>query len=155
MSTGLDTFDTTVQESNLWLKAVMDRLDTTDRHRAYAALRAVLHALRDRIGPESAAHLGAQLPMLLRGLYYEGWDPTNKPTKERHEEAFLARIAQELPRATEDEVEEGALAVLDVLSKYVDRSAAVKIAVMFPQDLRKFWPAFVQEAARNRQQGAA
>ena len=155
MSTGLDIFDKTVQESNLWLKAVMDRLDTADRRRAYTSLRAVLHALRDRIGPESAAHLGAQLPMLLRGLYYEGWDPTNKPTKERHEEAFLARIAQELPRATESEVEQGALAVLDVLSKYVDQGVAVKIATMFPHDLRKFWPSFIQTAAKNRQEGTA
>ena len=155
MSTGLDIFDRTVQESNLWLKDIMDRLETVDRHQAYSSLRAVLHALRDRIGPESAARLGAQLPMLLRGLYYEGWDPTNKPTKERHEEAFLARIARELPRATESEVEQGALAVLDVLSKHVDRGAAVKIATMFPHDLRKFWPSFIQTAAKNRQEGAA
>ena len=155
MSTGLDIFDRTVQESNLWLKDIMDRLETVDRHQAYSSLRAVLHALRDRIGPESAAHLGAQLPMLLRGLYYEGWDPTNKPTKERHEEAFLARIVRELPRATESEVEQGALAVLDVLSKHVDRGAAVKIATMFPHDLRKFWPSFIQTAAKNRQEGAA
>ena len=155
MSTGLDIFDRTVQESNLWLKDIMDRLETVDRHQAYSSLRAVLHALRDRIGPESAAHLGAQRPMLLRGLYYEGWDPTNKPTKERHEEAFLARIVRELPRATESEVEQGALAVLDVLSKHVDRGAAVKIATMFPHDLRKFWPSFIQTAAKNRQEGAA
>jgi uncharacterized protein (DUF2267 family) len=155
MTTGLDTFDKTVQESNLWLKDIMDRLGTTDRHHAYSSLRAVLHAVRDRIGPESAAHLGAQLPMLLRGLYYEGWDPTNKPTKERHEEAFLAHIARELPRAEEGDVEQGALAVLDVLSKHIDRGAAVKIAAMFPSDLRKLWPAFIQEAAKVRQQGAA
>jgi uncharacterized protein (DUF2267 family) len=153
MSTGLDTFDKTVQESNLWLKDVMDRLDTEDRHRAYSSLRAVLHALRDRIGPESAAHLGAQLPMLIRGLYYEGWDPTNKPSKERHEDAFLAHIARELPRAEEGEVEQGAMAVLDVLSKHVDRGGAVKIAGMFPAELRRFWPAFIQEAAKGRQQG--
>lgn len=149
MTTGLDTFDKTVQESNLWLKDIMERLDTDDRHYAYSTLRAVLHALRDRIGPESAAHLGAQLPMLLRGLFYEGWDPTNKPTKERHEEAFLAHIARELPRAAEDEVEQGTLAVLDVLSKHVDRGAAVKIAGMFPRELRKFWPAFIQTAAQG------
>jgi len=153
MSTGLDTFDKTVQETNLWLKDIMDRLDTEDRHRACSSLRAVLHALRDRIGPESAAHLGAQLPMLIRGLYYEGWDPTNKPTKERHEDAFLAHIERELPRAEEGEVEQGALAVLDVLSKQVDRGAAVKIAGMFPAELRRFWPAFIQEAAKARQQG--
>ena len=155
MSTGLDTFDKTVQESNLWLKDIMERLGTSDRHHAYSTLRAVLHALRDRIGSENAAHLGAQLPMLLRGLFYEGWDPTNKPTKERHEEAFLAHIAREMPRAEPGEVEQGTLAVFDVLSKHIDRGAAAKIAGTFPQDLRKFWPAFIQEAAKGRQQGAA
>ncbi|MBK5199415.1 MAG: DUF2267 domain-containing protein [Methyloceanibacter sp.] len=155
MSTGLDTFDKTVQESNLWLKDLTERLNTFDRHHAYSTLRAVLHALRDRIGPENAAHLGAQLPMLLRGLFYEGWDPTGKPSKERHEAAFLAHIARELPRADESEVEEGTRAVFDVLSKHIDRGAAVKLAGMFPQELRKFWPAFIQEAARGRQTGAA
>ncbi|HSD92215.1 MAG TPA: DUF2267 domain-containing protein [Methyloceanibacter sp.] len=155
MSTGLDTFDKTVQESNLWLKDLMERLNTTDRHHAYSSLRAVLHALRDRIGPEVAAHLGAQLPMLLRGLFYEGWDPTGKPTKERHEAQFLAHIARELPRATEDDVEKAASAALDVLSKHIDRGTAVKIAAMFPLELRKFWPAFIQEAAQGRQPGAA
>ena len=111
MSAGLDTFDKTVQESNLWLKDVMEWLDTRDRHHAYSTLRAVLHALRDRIGPESAAHLGAPLPMLLRGLFYEGWDPTGKPSKAP---AFLAHIAKELPRAAEGEVEQGVTAVFDV-----------------------------------------
>jgi uncharacterized protein (DUF2267 family) len=154
MTTGLDTFDKTVQESNLWLKDVMERLNTYDRHHAYSTLRAVIHALRDRIGPENAAHLGAQLPMLLRGLFYEGWDPTGKPTKERHENAFLAHIARELPRATNREIEAGACAVLDVLSKHIDRGAAVKLAAILPQDLRKFWPEFIQTAARERQQGA-
>jgi uncharacterized protein (DUF2267 family) len=155
MATGLDTFDKTVQESNLWLKDLMERLNTDDRHRAYSILRAVLHALRDRIGPENAAHLGAQLPMLLRGLFYEGWDPAAQPTKERHEAAFLAHIARELPRAEADEVERGVYAVLDVLSKHIDRGAAVKLAGIFPQELRKFWPAFIQEAARERQAGTA
>ena len=155
MTTGLDTFDKTVQESNLWLKDVMERLNTYDRHHAYSTLRAVIHALRDRIGPENAAHLGAQLPMLLRGLFYEGWDPTGKPTKERHENAFLAHIARELPRATNREIEAGACAVLDVLSKHIDRGAAVKLAAILPLDLRRFWPAFIQTAARERQQGAA
>jgi uncharacterized protein (DUF2267 family) len=155
MSTGLDTFDKTVQESNLWLKDVMERLDTLDRHHAYSTLRAVLHGLRDRIGPESAAHLGAQLPMLLRGLFYEGWDPTGKPTKERHEAAFLAHIAKELPRAEAGEVEQGAIAVLDVLSKHIDRASAVKLATMFPKELRKFGPAFIRQAVQERQAGAA
>jgi uncharacterized protein (DUF2267 family) len=67
----------------------------------------------------------------------------------------LARIERELTRAEPGEAEQGALAVLDVLSKHVDRGAAVKIAGMFPQELRRFWPAFIQTAAVERQQGAA
>jgi uncharacterized protein (DUF2267 family) len=155
MTTGLDVFDKTVQESNLWLKDIMERLSTDDRHRAYSTLRAVLHSLRDRIGPESAAHLGAQLPMLLRGVFYEGWDPTGKPTKDRHAVAFLTHVGRELPRSDTIEIEEGVRAVLDVLSKHIDRGEAVKIAAMFPLELRKFWPAFIQSEARDKQQGAA
>jgi uncharacterized protein (DUF2267 family) len=155
MTTGLDVFDKTVQESNLWLKDIMERLATDDRHRAYSTLRAVLHSLRDRIGAESAAHLGAQLPMLLRGVYYEGWDPTDKPTKDRHVMAFLAHLGRELPRSDTIEIEEGVHAVLDVLSKHIARGEAVKIAAMFPLELRKFWPAFIQSEVRDKQQGAA
>lgn len=59
--TGLDAFDTTVQESNHWLKIMMGELDIADRRIAFNALRAALHALRDRIGLENAVHLGAQL----------------------------------------------------------------------------------------------
>jgi uncharacterized protein (DUF2267 family) len=155
MATGLDVFDKTVQESNLWLKDIMERLGTDDRHHAYSILRGVLHGLRDRIGGESAAHLGAQLPMLLRGLYYEGWDPTGKPTKERHAMEFLAHIAREVPRADTIEVEQGVRAVFDVLSKHIDRGEAVKLATMFPLELRQFWPAFIQSEAKGKQQGAA
>ena len=149
MTTGLDVFDTTVQETNLWLKDVMERIGTYDRHNAYSTLRAVLHAVRNRIGPENAAHLGAQLPMLIRGLYYEGWDPTGKPTKERHEAQFLAHIAKELPRAEVGEVKRGTRAVFDVLAKRIDRGAAVKMAIIFPEELLKFWPALIQETVRG------
>jgi uncharacterized protein (DUF2267 family) len=155
MTTGLDVFDKTVQESNLWLKDIMERLGTNDRHHAYSILRAVLHGLRDRIGPESAAHLGAQLPMLLRGAFYEGWDPTGKPTKERHAMAFLTHIGSELPRSDTIEVEQGVRAVFDVLSKHIDRGEAVKLAGMFPLELRQFWPDFIQSEVLAKQQGAA
>jgi hypothetical protein len=69
--TGLEIFDTTLQETNHYLKRAMEELQTDDRKLAFTALRATLHALRDRIGPANAVHLAAQLPMLLRGAYYE------------------------------------------------------------------------------------
>ncbi len=66
-------------------------------HNAYSALRAVLHALRDRLTAQQATHLGAQLPLLVRGIYYEGWHAAQKPTGDRQVDEFLTRVAAELP----------------------------------------------------------
>ena len=154
MTTGLDTFDRTIQETNLWLKDLMARLGTEDRHRAYATLRATLHALRDRIGSENATHLGAQLPMLLRGLYYEGWHMSGTPTKERHEAQFIAHIHKTLPNQDEAEVKRGICATLDLLSGRIDRGEAIKLVLMFPVEMRDLWPRIIREAAQSKQSRA-
>jgi Uncharacterized conserved protein (DUF2267) len=68
-STGLEVFDKTVQTTNAWLNEIIEIIGP-DRHRAYRVLAAVLHSLRDRLTVNEAAQLGAQLPILLRGIYY-------------------------------------------------------------------------------------
>jgi uncharacterized protein (DUF2267 family) len=85
-ATGVTTLDHTVQETIVWLKAVEEELQLDNRQQAYNALRAVLHALRDRIPPEVAIKLGAQLPILLRD--YENWHAAGTPTRERHARDF-------------------------------------------------------------------
>ena len=68
-TTGLEVFDRTVQKTNSWLHDLMQVLQWADKHKAYLALRATLHALRDRLTVDEVAQLGAQLPMLIRGFY--------------------------------------------------------------------------------------
>ena len=63
MSTGLPVFDTTVQETNEWLRAVETRLPPCSRVEAYGATRAVLQGLRDRLPLALVLGLSAQLPM--------------------------------------------------------------------------------------------
>lgn len=141
-ATGLEVFDTTLHKTHAWLKGVMEELGTEDRHRAYMALRAVLHALRDRLTVEEAAQLAAELPMLLRGLYYEGWDPTGKPLKERHKEAFLAHVARELktPSGPALDPEAAARAVFKVLKGKVSEGEVRDVLNLLPKELRELWP---------------
>src|SRR5690606_13115541 len=61
-TTGFDIFDRTVQKTNVLLKELGEALHMEDTHDAYLSLRAVLHALRDRLHPAEAAQLAAQLP---------------------------------------------------------------------------------------------
>ncbi len=135
-TTGLDAFDKTIQESNLWLKAVMTHLGIVDKHRAYSTLRAVLHALRDRIGPENASHLGAQLPMLLRGVYYEGWHMAGTPTKERHKEQFLDHVRSGFPPSAEWDAERATRVVFDVLWEKVDVGEMGKLLGALPREIK-------------------
>lgn len=138
-ATGLATFDTTVQESNLWLKSIMHRLGTGDRQLAYIALRATLHALRDRIGPENAVHLGAQLPMLLRGLYYDGWHVAGTPTRERHKLDFLDHIRQELGGRFDMDPEAAARAVFETMWAHIDLGEIAKVMNVLPKEVRELW----------------
>ena len=77
METTIDSvFAPTIQKSREWLDDLGHMLGTDDAREAYRVLRATLQLLRDLSGPEVAAHVAAQLPLLLRGTFYEGWDPT-------------------------------------------------------------------------------
>lgn len=88
------TFDHMVHSANTWLADVAEAFGTDDRKFAYRVLRAWLHAVRDRLTVDGAAHLAAQLPELVRGVYYEGWQPSRAPVKYGSDE-FVDRFATE------------------------------------------------------------
>jgi uncharacterized protein (DUF2267 family) len=70
-ASGREVFDKTVQTTNAWLNEIMEAIGP-DGRRAYRILAAVLHALRDRLTVDETAQLGAQLPILVRGLTISG-----------------------------------------------------------------------------------
>lgn len=139
MSTGLPVFDTTVQETNAWLAAVQARLKPCDRQQAYAGLRAALHTLRDRLPTEGAISLSAQLPMLLRGVFFEGWRP-HPAGAERSQSDFCANLAERLPPAYPREPNAVAEAVFAVLTDKIDPGEARKLVMQLPAPLRLLWP---------------
>jgi uncharacterized protein (DUF2267 family) len=138
--TGLAAFDSTIQTTNVWLNEIQERLGWQDHYRAYHALRAVLHALRDRLTVEQAAALAAQLPMLVRGFYYEGWHPHGKPLKERKKEQFLAHIADAFQGDADVDPEQITRAVFGVLDRHVTSGEIASIQHSLPLELRTLWP---------------
>jgi uncharacterized protein (DUF2267 family) len=139
-TTGLDVFDTTIQETNHWLKIMMGELGSDSRRTAFNALRAALHALRDRIGLENAVHLGAQLPMLLRGAYYEGWHPAATPTRERHLADFIDHVGAQLPRETTINPAEAARACFAGMERCLDRGELLKVRGSLPHEVLNLFP---------------
>jgi len=137
---GVAALDHTVQETNLWLKAVAEQLHFKERHQAYSALRAVLHALRDRLTPDSAVHLGAQLPLLIRGIYYEGWHLAGKPTRDHHAQAFADHVLQQLPPKFPMDPLTVSHGVFEVLWQRLDAGETAKVIDQLPLPLRSLWP---------------
>lgn len=138
-ATGLEIFDTTIQETNIWLKEIMEEVGP-DRRRAYHALRAVLHVLRDRLTVEEAAHLSAQLPMMIRGIYFEGWHPAGKPNSERTREAFLEQVGAHLKSASPINPEIATRSVFHTLNNHVTGGELEHVKHMLPKQIQELWP---------------
>jgi len=88
--------DNTVQKTNIWLHHIREVGGWQEDTKAWGLLRATLHQLRDNLPIEAAAHLSAQLPMLIRGLFFEDWRPALCPLKERTQDEFLFGLAAKL-----------------------------------------------------------
>lgn len=146
-ATGLEVFDDTIQKTNIWLKEISETLGRDNRRLAYRALRAVLHALRDRMTVEEAAHLSAELPMLVRGIFYEQYRPTDMPAKIRDQQEFLDTINREIADATELTPQEAAKAVFLCLNTHVNPDQARHVRDMMHGSIRQLWPEITQRAA--------
>ena len=135
-----DPLGPAVHKAQEWIAEVRDVLGVPDRQRGYQAIRATLHALRDRLPVNEAAHLGAQLPMLIRGVYYEGWDPGANRKTERSADSFFEDIRQEVPGMLPSEAKIAAQAALTVLTRHVSAGEIDDVRSSLSAPLRKMWP---------------
>lgn len=139
-NTGLENFDRTVQISLEWVDEVGEIMGR-DRRESYQAMRSVLHSLRDRLTVEESADLSAQLPMLIRGMYYDGWNPSKQPVKIRDREEFIDYVSEQLGELLNVIPPTEALeAVFRVLQRRITPGEIEDIQRMFPEALRELWP---------------
>lgn len=134
-----DPLAATIHKTNAMLADIERALQWNDRHRAWSALRVVLHVLRDRLSVEEAVALAAQLPLLVRGAYYEGWCPSRVPIRIRTRDAFFERVAAELPDLTAHQIEELTRQVLKVVADHVSLGEVEHVARILPTQISALW----------------
>jgi uncharacterized protein (DUF2267 family) len=154
---GLDVFDKTLQVTNIWLDELMrDEAIGPDRQVAWHVLGSVLRATRDRLPIELAAHLGCQLPLLVRGTYYDRFRPSELPNRQRSLDEFLQGIGEELAKSRPVNVRNATQAVFQVLSRHVTGGQIDKVRDSLPEEIRNIWhddpdaPEAREKAERHR-----
>lgn len=137
--TTISDLNAAVPAAEVWVDDLTRRLGWQNRERVYLALLATLHALRDCLARDKATYIGAQLPALLRGLYYEGWHPSARPAT-RSRSAFLERIHDGLHRDPGVDSEQVARAVFALLAARLPAAEIEDAKAGTPSVLHNLWP---------------
>ena len=126
-------FDETSRKSSEWLHELMADLTITDERQGLRALRAGLHAIRDRLPPGEVVDLGAQLPILIRGYYYDGWRLAADPSRIKTRDQLVARVREELRDDPRVDPEAVLRAVIRVIAWHVSPGEIDEIVHTLPR----------------------
>ncbi|WP_312166580.1 DUF2267 domain-containing protein [Phenylobacterium sp.] len=146
---GLDVFDRTLHTTNAWLKEISEELEV-DRHTAWKVLSTVLHKLRDRLPVDLSAHLGSQLPLLVRGVYYDQYQPARQPSRCSSLDEFVDEVGEWLTDARDLDPRRAIEAVCHVLSRHLAPGQVDKVRANLPKSIRVLWSAPADTPPRRR-----
>ena len=140
-TTTVSALERTAQTTQQWLEELAEEGSFDDPSQAYTAMRAALHAIRDRLTVDEATDLASQLPMMIRGFYYEGWKPSLAPNRERTVDDFLDHVRTSLRGNQEVDPEHAVRSVVRLLDRKVTDGEMEDVRGMFPNELaERFWP---------------
>src|SRR5260370_2943501 len=152
--TGVDSRDRRIEKTNAWLADVAANFGAEDRRMAYRVTRSWVRTLRDRLPVPIAADIAAQLPELLRGVFYEGWNPSKVPIKYSRDE-YVARFARDA-QLHQTEVPRAGRLVTSAMQKHISPGAINEVLGVLPTDIRSLVaPTDAQGAREGAPQGAA
>ena len=138
--TGIAVLDGATQQANTWLNDLHQTAHLDSKKQACRLLRATLHTRRDWVNADQAADLGAQLPVLLRGIYYEGWNPSAKAKHTRNKDAFVANVQSEFKADPLWNPDLAIGAVFVLLDRHVGSGQLTQMRKALQKPLRELWP---------------
>lgn len=152
-TTGLDVFDKTLHTTHVWLNEIGEALGP-DKQRCYHALRAVLTTLRDRLPVDQSAHLAAELPILVRGIFYDGFRPAEAPMALRTQAEFVTLVASRFGNIGPVSPRASCIAVFNVLQRHLPRPMIEKVKDSLPQEIRTLFQAGAGETGPGHHRDA-
>ncbi|MFC6636779.1 DUF2267 domain-containing protein [Sulfitobacter sp. JBTF-M27] len=138
---GLQVIDRAEQVAHEWVNELSERLDWSSKRSALRMMRVTLHNVRDHLLPDELAQLSAQLPLLIRGIFFEGWVPKRTPVRERSTAAFVAAIEEGLGKTPEYRGAEDIRYVFEMLNNRLSAGEIKDVRASLPEGIRSLWPA--------------
>jgi len=138
---GLEIIDQSTHLAHEWINELAGRLDWSSKRSALRFMRVILHRIRDHLLVNEAAQLSAQLPVMIRGFFFEGWVPKNTPIKERNAEDFIAFVEDQMGDTAEYRGRMDIKCVFELINARISRGEVEDVRASLPQDLRDLWPA--------------
>lgn len=135
----VSVFERTLQKSESWIGEMHAELTWMDADGIYNLLRATLQTLRDQLNTNEVAQFASQLPILLRGTFYECWDPKIK-IKGISKHDFLESVRQKLGPIGQPnfDLESGVGVALKVIFNHVSPGEIRDIMGSLKPSLKKF-----------------
>ena len=137
--TNVNSLNRSMEITQIWLKDLKEKGRFDDEGQAYSVLRSVLQTLRDRLPVGEATDLAAQLPIPVRGVFYEGWKPSSTPTDERTVDDFLTSVRKHQGDEANVDLLHATRSVFQLLDEKVTAGEMDDVKQSLPQDLSPLW----------------
>lgn len=142
MNTGqIHVFERTTHEAHEWVNDLAGRLGWSSERDVLRLLRAVLCKIRDHLPVNEMAQFSAQLPIMIRGMFYEGWQPKLTPVRERHAEDLIAAVEDQVGDVMDYRGPEDIRRVFELINVRISRGEVDDVRVNLPSELQEMWPA--------------
>lgn len=138
---GLEVIDHAAHTTHEWVNELAGRLDWVSKQSVLRLLRVTMHQIRDHLQVDELAQFSAQLPLLIRGMFFEGWVPKRTPSKDRSAETFVKAIEDHLGETDDYRGPEDITYVFLLLNAHLSSGEVEDVRASLPANIRAYWPA--------------
>lgn len=138
--TGITTLDHAPDAVAEWLIQLSEWMGWTETGKSYLLLRSTLHELRDYLSVDEAAQLAAQMPLLMKGIFYDGWNPAHKPGANHDKTSFIRNVQEKFIKYPLDDPEGAISTVFALLETKISMGEIGDVRGAMKKELQELWP---------------